>query len=333
MHDFQYVAAADLPAAIALLREPHSELLAGGTDLLGEMKRRIRSPQRLVNIKNLDQLRKVSLAKGKDKALRMGALLTISEMERHPLVAKEFPSLQQAASLVGTPQLRNMGTLGGNLCQHPRCWYFRNPRFPCWLKGGAKCFAVAGENRLHRILGEGVCHSVHPSDLAPVLMALQARVQIAGPKGEREIPLEKLYILPRINHRQTTILKRGELITEIRVPMPEEKERGVFLKAMDRKAWSFALAAVALQLTFDDDRIAEGRMVLGGVAPIPWRAEEAEKVLRGENLSEDLILRAGEAAAFGVRPMRDNAYKVDLVQRLVRKALTTLSTQNSELRN
>jgi xanthine dehydrogenase YagS FAD-binding subunit len=273
MHNFQYVAAADLRTAIALIREPRNELLAGGTDLLGEMKRRIRSPQRLVNIKTLDKLGEIGLAKRQGKTLRIGALVKISEIERHPVVAKEFPSLQQAASLVGTPQLRNMGTLGGNLCQHPRCWYFRNPRFPCWLKGGAKCFAVAGENKFHRILGEGVCHSVHPSDLAPVLMALNARVKVAGPKGERQIPLEELYMLPREKQRQTTLLKRGELITEIQVPLPEEKERGVFLKSMERKAWSFALVSLALQLRLDGDRVAEGRMVLGGVAPIPWRAK------------------------------------------------------------
>ena len=328
MHNFRYVVAADLRGAIALLREPQNELLAGGTDLLGEMKRRIRSPQRLVNIKTIDKLGGVNLAKTKGKTLRMGALVTISEIENHPVVAKEFPSLQQAASLVGTPQLRNMGTLGGNLCQHPRCWYFRNPRFPCWLKGGAKCFAVAGENKFHRIQGEGVCHSVHPSDLAPVLMALNARVKIAGPKGERQVPLEKLYMLPKEKQRQTTILKRGELITEIQVPLPEEKERGVFLKCMERKAWSFALVSLALRLRLEGDRVAEGRMVLGGVAPIPWRVKEAEEILRGEKLSEDLVKRAGEAAVSGVRPMRDNTYKVQLVQSLVRKALTDLSTQS-----
>ena len=329
MHDFQYAAAADLETAIALLREPEGEVLAGGTDLLGELKRRIRSPRRLVNIKALDKLGEVSLDSREGKALRIGALVSISEIERHSMIAKEFPSLQQAASLVASPQLRNMGTLGGNLCQHPRCWYFRNPRFPCWLKGGARCFAVVGENKLHRILGEGICHSVHPSDLAPVLIAQEARVRIAGPKGEREIPLESLYMLPREDQRQTTVLKQGELVTEIRVPIPEEPGRGIFLKSMERKAWSFALAGIALQLRLDGDRVAEGRLVLGGVAPIPWRAKEAEKVLMGQRISADLAQRAGEAAVSGVRPMRENVYKVELVQALVRKALTALRTPDS----
>ncbi len=329
MHNFQYAAAADLKKAIALLREPESEVLAGGTDLLGELKRRIRSPRRLVNIKALDKLGEISLDSGAGKDLRIGALVSISEIERHSIVAKEFPSLQQAASWVASPQLRNMGTLGGNLCQHPRCWYFRNPRFPCWLKGGARCFAVAGENKLHRILGEGICHSVHPSDLAPVLIAQEARVRIAGPKGEREIPLEGLYMLPREDHRQTTVLNQGELVTAIRVPIPEKRGREIFLKSMERQAWSFALAAVALQLRLDGDRVAEGRLVLGGVAPIPWRAKEAERVLIGQKISAELAQRVGEAAVSGVRPMRDNVYKLELVQALVRKALTALRPPDS----
>jgi xanthine dehydrogenase YagS FAD-binding subunit len=328
MHDFQYVVAADLQTAIGLLRDPRSELLAGGTDLLGEMKRGIRSPQRLVSIKTLDRLGRVTVEEGREKTLRMGALVRISQLEGHPIVAQEFPSLQQAAALVGTPQLRNMGTLGGNLCLHPRCWYFRNPGFPCWLKGGVKCFAVAGENKLHRILGEGVCHSVHPSDLAPALIVLGARVKVAGPKGERETALEKLYMFPRQNRRQTVTLKQGEMITEIIVPIPGKQSRGIFLKSMERKSWSFALASVGLHLRFDGDRVEEGRMVLGGVAPIPMRAMEAEKVLRGQKLSEDLAQLAAEAAVSGTRPMRDNAYKVQLVQALVKKALIELSTRS-----
>jgi xanthine dehydrogenase YagS FAD-binding subunit len=290
------------------------------------MKRGIRRPQRLVGIKTFDRMGRVTVEEGRAKTLRMGALVRISEIEGHPVVAEELPSLQQAAALVGTPQLRNMGTLGGNLCLHPRCWYFRNPGFPCWLKGGNKCFAVAGENRLHRILGEGVCHSVHPSDLAPALIALGARVKVAGPKGERETALEKLYMFPRQNRRGTVNLKRGEMITEIIVPIPGKQGRGIFLKSMERRSWSFALASVGLQLRLDGERVEEGRMVLGGVAPIPWRAVEAEKVLRGQKLSEDLAQLAAEAAVSGTRPMRDNAYKAQLVQALIKRALIKLSS-------
>jgi xanthine dehydrogenase YagS FAD-binding subunit len=154
-------------------------------------------------------------------------------------------------------------------------------------------------------------------------------VRISGPDGEREIPLEKLYRMPREDQRQTTVLNRGELVTEIRVPVPEKPGRGIFLKSMERRAWSFALASVALQLCLDGDRVAEGRMVLGGVAPIPWRAKEVEMILMGQKLSEDLVQRTGEAAVSGVRPMRDNVYKVQLVQALARKALTALWTPDS----
>ena len=324
MHPFQYLAVTDLKRAVDFLKDPQAAVLAGGTDLLGEMKRRIRSPQLLVNIKTVGHLAGIGIEGKESESVRMGVLATIADIENHPLVAAKFPLLRQAASAVASPQLRNMGTLGGNLCQHPRCWYFRNALFPCWLKGGEKCFAVAGENKLHRILGSGVCHSVHPSDLAPALIALDSRVKIAGPRPDREIPLEELYMLPKGNQRQTTVLNPGELITEIRVPSPQAGSRGVFLKSMDRKAWAFALASIALQLRLEGARVIEARMVLGGVAPIPWRAKEAEEVLQGQEISGDLARRAEEAAVAGVQPMRDNAYKVQLVRSLVRKALAAV---------
>lgn len=323
MHNFQYVAASDSREAIALLRKPRTEALAGGTDLLGELKNRIKSPERIVNISTLGEWGKIRTDRG--KGLRIGSVVHLSEAEHHPLILEKFPILAQSVSLAATPQLRNMGTVGGNLCQRPRCWYYRSPLFPCWLKGGSKCFALNGENRFHAILGRGLCQSVHPSDLAPALISLKARVKILGPRKERELPLEELYTIPAQNHRQTTILKPGELITEIQMSAPAEGSRGVYLKAMERKAWSFALVSLAAQLRFENDSIAEARLVLGGVAPIPWRAREAEEILRSQKISEELGLQAGEAAVSGARPLRDNAYKVQLVQALVRKALTTLA--------
>ncbi len=325
MHSFQYLAVADLKRAVDFLKDPQAAVLAGGTDLLGEMKRRVRNPQLLVNIKPAAHLAGIGIEGKEGESLRMGVLARIAEIESDPVVAERFPSLRQAASAVASPQLRNMGTLGGNLCQHPRCWYFRNALFPCWLKGGEKCFAVAGENRLHRILGGGVCHSVHPSDLAPALIALDSKVKIFGPHPDREIPLEELYMLPKGDRRQTTVLTPGELITEIRVPTPEAGSRGVFLKLMDRKAWAFALASIALQVRSNGSRVIDARMVLGGVAPIPWRAREAEEVLRGQEISEDRVRRVEEKAIAAVRPMRDNAYKVQLVRSLVRNALRAVS--------
>ena len=323
MRNFQYIAASDPREAMSFLREPGTEALSGGTDLLGELKNRIRSPERIVNIRALGEWGKIRA--GRQKGFGIGAVVPLSEVERHPSILEKFPMLAQAVSLTATVPLRNMGTVGGNLCQHPRCWYFRSPLFPCWLKGGNKCFAVNGENKFHAILGRKFCQSVHPSDLAPALIALKASVKIAAARTEREVALEELYTIPDPNHRQTTVLKPGELIREIKVPSPPGTSRGVYLKAMERKAWSFALVSVAVQLRFDGDTVAEARLALGGVAPIPWRAREAEEVLRGRKISEELTLQAGEAAVAEARPLRDNAYKVQLIRALVGEALTKLS--------
>ncbi len=320
MQNFEYVHASDLAGAIALLGKPQTEAMAGGTDLLGELKKRIKNPERLVNLKTLGE-KWGQIRNDRSKSLSVGALVHLAEIEHHPIIPEIFPILAQAVSLTATPQLRNMGTVGGNLCQHPRCWYYRNPLFPCWLKGGKKCFAVLGENRFHAILGRGMCQAVHPSDLAPALIALAARVKIAGPGKQREIPLEELYRKPMPNQRQMTILASRELITEIRVPAPAGGTRGVYLKAMERKAWSFALVSLGVQLRFDREYIAEARVVLGGVAPVPWRAREAEEVLSGQKISEELARQAGEAAVARARPLRDNEYKVQLAKGLFRKAL------------
>jgi xanthine dehydrogenase YagS FAD-binding subunit len=319
MHSFEHVNASNLPTAFRLLKGPWTEALAGGTDLLGELKRRIRQPIRLVNLKSIPGLNEIYFKKN----LNVGGLVTLSEIEHHPAILKRFSILGQAVSLAATPQLRNMGTVAGNLCQHPRCWYYRSPLFNCWLKGGERCFAFNGENKYHAILGSEICHAVHPSDLAPALIALDAHVQVAGPQRRHQISLEELYQIPRKDRRQMTVLKRNELITQVIVPAPSRKSRTIFLKAMERQAWSFALVSVAAHLSFDGDRIEEARLVLGGIAPIPWRAREAEKVLEGEKLSEELIKSAGEAAVAKAKPLRDNSYKIPLARSLIKQALRT----------
>jgi xanthine dehydrogenase YagS FAD-binding subunit len=323
MRSFEHVNASDIQTAIALLREPHTEAIAGGTDLLGELKARLRSPKRLVNIKTLSELHEIGYSP--QMGLRIGALVTLAQIEQHPAIRERFSLLAQAASSAATPQLRNMGTVGGNLCQKPRCWYYRNKLFHCWLKGGDTCFAEDGENKYHAILGADRCHAVHPSDLAPALMALDATIRVVGPDLDGEISLAELYTKPTESHRQMTILGPGELITEIRVPTPKGDSRGVYLKAMERQSWSFALVSVAAQLNFEGERIAEARLVLGGVAAIPWRAKDAENILRGQKFSEELAERAAEAAVAGAQPLRYNAYKVKLAQALVKRALGVLA--------
>jgi xanthine dehydrogenase YagS FAD-binding subunit len=321
MNPFEHINAPNLSTAISLLKKPNTEALAGGTDLLGEMKRGIKEPGRLVNLKTLPGLKRILFSSN----LSLGALITLSEIEHHSMTSRKFPILAQAASQSATPQLRNMSTVAGNLCQAPRCWYYRSPLFQCWLKGGKKCFAVNGENRYHAILGSDICHAVHASDLAPALMALDARIKVVGPKGRRQISLEELYTKPTQNHRQLTILRPGELITEVRVPIPSKNSQGIYLKAMERKAWSFALVSVAAQMSFERDHVAEARLVLGGVASFPWRAKNAEEILRRQKLSEEVINAAAEAAVAEARPLRDNQYKVPLVKSLIRQALRTVS--------
>ncbi len=322
MRNFEYFAPLTLEEAVSLLRNPGSEALAGGTDLLGELKRRIRFPERLINIKSLPEMRHVEYG----GALKIKPLTSLADLENDAVVREKFPMLARAISCVGTPQLRNMGTAGGNLCQNPRCWYFRNRLFPCWLKGGKTCFAPDGENKYHAILGRSMCHSVHPSDLAPALIALNATVQITGGRGERTIPLEELYAEPRPNRRRTIILEPGELITEIEVPSPGAGSTGIFLKSMERKAWSFALVSLAVQMTTGQGVISESRIVLGGVATIPWRAKEAEEALSGKEISEDTAHEAAEAALAGARPLHDNPYKLQLVRALMKDAFAALRT-------
>jgi xanthine dehydrogenase YagS FAD-binding subunit len=320
MHSFEYINATSLSMAIKLLRKPEIEALAGGTDLLGELKRRIRYPRTLLNLKTISGLDEIHY----DQGLHLGSLVTIAKIERHPIILKKYPILSQSASLTATPQLRNMGTIAGNLCQHPRCWYYRNKLFHCWLKGGEKCFAVRGENKYHAILGGEICHAVHPSDLAPALIALKASVEIVKPGGKKEISLEELYVKPSEGHRQMTILRPGELIKGIRIPAPSSTSRNIYLKSMERQAWSFALVSVATHLNFKGGRITEANLILGGVGPMPWRAREAEAILKGEKVSKELALNAGEAAVKGARPLQGNTYKVSLAKALIKQSLVSI---------
>jgi xanthine dehydrogenase YagS FAD-binding subunit len=322
MRSFEHVNASDIQTAIALLREPHTEAIAGGTDLLGELKARLRSPKRLVNIKTLSELHEISYSP--QAGLRIGALVTLAQIEQHPAIRERFSLLAQAASSAATPQLRNMGTVGGNLCQKPRCWYYRNKLFHCWLKGGEKCFAEDGENKYHAILGADRCHAVHPSDLAPALMALDATIRVVGPDLDGEISLAELYTKPTESHRQMTILGPGELITEIRVPTPKGDSRGVYLKAMERQSWSFALVSVAAQLT--SRASASLTRDWSWVEWQPFRG--GRKMLKtscGQKFSEDLAERAAEAAVAGAQPLRDNVYKISLAKSLVKQALRALA--------
>jgi xanthine dehydrogenase YagS FAD-binding subunit len=218
-----------------------------------------------------------------------------------------------------------MATVGGNLLQRSRCWYFRNPRVRCWLKGGDDCPAEEGENHLHAVLGGGPCWSAHPSDIAPTLLALDAEVRLRGPHGRRTLPLAEFFALPVADRRTETTLRPDELVEGVRIPPQPEGTRSTYVKAMDRAIWAFALVGVAVALRLDGRRVTHARLALGGVAPIPWRATAAEAILLGGEASDGLFARAADVALADARPLRDNGYKLPLLRALIRRAFAELA--------
>ncbi len=322
MRSFSHKNAASVQEAVALLNRGAGRALpvAGGSDLLEELKDGIQRPSSLVHLRTIPGLDKV---REKGEFISIGALVTVASLAEDPLLQKLFPVLVEAAAVIASPQIRNVGTVGGNLCQRPRCWYYRGP-FKCLRKGGGICFAKEGENRYHAILGGGPSYIVHPSDLAPALISLDAKVRIAGPAGERLIPLEQFFVLPTVDSRHENILKPGEILAEILAPKPLPGTRSTYWKQMERESWDFALVSVAVAVRQRDGKVEHARVVMGGVAPIPWRSQEAEASLTGKPLDAASVAAAAERALSGAKPMRDNAYKVDLAKATIRRALLRL---------
>jgi xanthine dehydrogenase YagS FAD-binding subunit len=317
---FDYVRPKSIQAAVSHLSAERAMAHAGGTDLMGCLRERIFPVGKVVSLSELQELRGVG--ETADGGLRIGALTTLHALAEHPLVLRRFGGLAQAAGEVGSPQLRNQGTIGGNLCQKPRCWYYRAD-FTCLRKGGGTCFAVDGENQFHCIFGGGgTCFIVHPSDTAPVLMAFNATARVAGPKGMRQVPLEKFFVLPEVDVQRETVLARGEIVTEIRIPPPAPGTRSSYRKIRARRSWDFALAGVALALRFDGKRVIGGRVVLSGAAPVPWRSAEVEQVVRGKELTADVIAAAAKAVTAGAEPLEKNGYKIRLFQGMIEEELT-----------
>ena len=294
--------------------------IAGGQDLLTTMKDYTSRPVRVVNLKNIRGLNQIKVH---GRGLTIGALVTLSELEEHADVRKSFPGLVEAAHSIATPQIRNLGTVGGNLCQRPRCWYFRLEEVVCLKKGGSECYAATGENKYNAIIGGGPSYIVHPSDLAPVLLALDARVTVTGAAGKRVIPLGKFFTLPsQGNIRRENVLTNDDIVTEIFVPASALAAHSTYLKFKERESLDFALASVAAAVQLGANKtVRDARLVLGGVAPIPWRVPAAEKFLVGKQLSADVLAEAGKIALAEAKPLEKNAYKIPLAQTLVRRAL------------
>ncbi|MSS72995.1 MAG: xanthine dehydrogenase family protein subunit M [Candidatus Latescibacteria bacterium] len=320
MKAFEFVNPSSLKEVPALLGQNREKavLLAGGIDLLGELKEGLIEPDRVVNLKAVSGLNAI---KADGKGLRIGALTTLAQIEGDPTIQKTYKALADAAASVGSVQIRNVGTLGGNLCQRPRCWYYRGEAFHCLKKGGSTCFAVDGNNKYNAILGGGPSYIVHPSDTAPALIALNAKVTLLGPKGSRTLPLEDFFVLPGEILRRENVLAPDEIVTEVEVPAPAPGAKSVYLKFQEKDSMDFALSAVAVALTMSGDTIRTARVVLGGVAPKPWPAKEADALLVGQKLSEDLLRRAADAALAKAQPLGYNDYKVPLTRTLIQRAV------------
>jgi xanthine dehydrogenase YagS FAD-binding subunit len=314
--------ARDARHAATLAQEAHragqsAAFVAGGSDLLALVKERIVQPDVLVNLRNVREASRLVAADG---TLTIGSGVTLDTLSRHDVVVSRFPVLAQAAGSVATPQIRNVGTLGGNVAQRPWCWYFRNG-FPCYKAGGTQCFSFAGENQFHAIFGGGPSYIVHPSDTAPALMALDASFLVSGPTGERTVAAKDFFVLPRQNAAQENVLGDDDVIVSIQVPSTFAGARGRYHKVLDREAWTHAVVSAAVVLQMDGDVCRAARVVLGGVAPIPWRLPEVEQLLTGERITDALASKAGESSVTGARALSKNAYKIPLTKGVVRRAI------------
>jgi xanthine dehydrogenase YagS FAD-binding subunit len=303
----------DLIAALSPERN-RSIPIAGGVDLLALMKDSVVTPDRVVSLRRLD----ASIATG-DGGLRIGAAATLADVAAHGTVRRLYPALADTAAEIATPQIRNQSTIGGNIMQRPRCWYFRNEEFACLKKGGARCHAVEGENKHHAIFGDGPCHIVHPSDLAVVVAAYGGRFRVLGPAGSRDVESHEFFQMPSVNLYTETVLQPNEIVTHVLLPAPPTRSAAYSVRVKRSWAWPMALAAVSLAM--DGDTVLSARIVLGAVAPVPWRVPAAEHALVGRPVTEASASDAAMSALAGAKGLSDNGYKVQVARTAVQRAI------------
>lgn len=293
-------------------------LIAGGTDLLGKMKDEILPtyPEAIINLKSIPGLDFIQEEGG---VLRIGALTRLEDIAKNPVIHSKYRALAEAAHRTASPHIREMGSLGGNICQDIRCWYYRTPhnRFPCLRKGGGRCYAIEGDNRYHSIFGstvKGGCLAVHPSDTAPALIALDAMFKTT----KRVIHAEDFF---EVDVNRTTVLETDEIVTEIQVPEPLPESRSCFLKFASRKTIDFAIVNCAVMLAFSSGKVSAARVCLNAVYVKPYRALSAEEAIRGKEIDEETAEAAGQAAVYNAKPVRHNRYMVQIAKTLVKRAI------------
>jgi len=323
MKDFKIAQPQTMEQVTSLFAEKREGyyLMAGGTDILDEIKSGTVEPEVVVDLKSIPNL---SYIRKEKDGVHIGTMTTVAELVEDSIIKSDYAALHQAALSLATPQLRNVGTVGGNLCQRPRCWYYRDPEVFCVKKGGTKCFAFKGRNKYHAIFGGGVCYIVYPSDLAPALIALDAEISISSPKKDKAVPLQDFYVLPQVNARKENILEPGEVVREIKIPLAKSGEKSAYLKLKERGTWDFALVSAAVKANISGGVFNDIKIILGGVAPIPWRLEKAENLIKGNKVSEEMLRAAAREALKEARPLEENGYKVELAEAAVYRAALSL---------
>jgi len=320
MKTFAHFNASTIEEAVSLLKryQGKASLIAGGTDILGKMKDRILPsyPEALINLKPVPGL---DVIKEEDGVLKVGPLAILEDIAHDATVEARYAALAEAARRTASPHLREMGTIGGNICQDIRCWYYRNPenRFPCLRKGGGRCYALEGDTRYHSIFGGSVdegCIAVHPSDTAPALIALDARIKTS----KRTIRAEDFF---QVEVSRTTVLEEDELVTEIQIPTPVDGTKSAFFKFALRKSIDFPIVNCAAMITGSGDKVSAARICLNAVYVKPYRAIRAEEAIIGKKINDTNAEAAGNAAVSDAKPLQDNAYMVQVARIMVKRAI------------
>jgi len=325
MNKFAFVDCKTVDEALGQLSDG-AMVKAGGIDLLDLMKDGIVSPPKLVNIRNVGSLRSITISKD---GLHLGPLSTLSEIAAHPEIQRSYSALADAAGHAATPQVRNMATLGGNIMQRTRCWYFRSSDFDCKKKGGGsdECHAHNGENQYHAIMNNSICAMVHPSSTAVPLLGMDAQVELTSKRGKRMVPMSEFYVPPEKSVINETIVQPGELITSIFVPTPEAGTRSAYQKYGEKESFDWPIADAGVVLVMDGAQCRKASVVLGVAAPTPIRSKAAETVLIGKTIDEATARAAGKAAMQSATPLSQNGYKTQLFQTAIYRTVLLAAGQ------